>query len=689
MKWISVLPRTWQKYWFHPRPLLNLAFCRILFVLTQLIYLIGDNYYSTLTQSIKIPDNFYHPLPVLQILTLSFGSHYRPDLTVLILIFWLTLLTGLSSLIGWKTRISLFLFAYGNLFIQSYVYSFGQIHHSSSLMLIALAVFAFSPAGEVLSIDDWQKYIRARKQRASFDQQQSYFSSLFHRSSPLANWPLLLMQWMFAFTYLSAAFSKLKSGLEWMNGYTLQYYMMAVGGQWNKSEFAFWLSQHHHLAILFSWISVIWELTFFLVLIFPRLKWIYLPLGVGFHTGIYIVFGLNFFRMIVLYAVFIPWTTLLQKIFPILEHPKFQYYSRKLLIRRNSLKKLYGDQINREIIIPARTIDTSETLDMNIYSEAKKINLQGNTYTTPDAYVVNLHNVLYDPYYRILLSHTKQIITDSINISSAKSIFSWQHIYFSPVIELKGSFIIFRSSGTITNYYHTVLDNVPRLYLLTQSGFLRKNPIQLLMSSPPTQVEQFFLDRMLPDNVQITLLNSTQKLYKLESLIYASFLTRRLAAYLPQEYQQFLMASVAPKRPRKKQHRILISRVDTDRGSRRCILNEDSLFEQLKFYGFERYILENLSIEEQIELFYDAEFVIGSHGAGLSNLMYSQRIKVIELFPTQYVLTHYYYLCKSLGHSYRYWCGSMMKQSDRNRNFKVDVDQVLSLVKELDAIPKD
>lgn len=371
----------------------------------------------------------------------------------------------------------------------------------------------------------------------------------------------------------------------------------------------------------------------------------------------------------------------------IIEDQKFQYYSRKLLIRRTSLDRLYGNKLNKQLIIPARSVDTPEVLAMNIYPEAKTLNLQAENYVTPEGYAANLQNILYDPHYNILLSNTRQIITDSINTSVAKAIFSWQHIYFSQVIELAGTFSLFRAPGTKTNYYHTVLDHIPRLYLLTQSEFRQVKQVQLLLSSPPNKVEQFFLDRMLPDNVQITQVDSHQKLYKLESLIFTSFLTRRLAAYLPKEYQQFLLASLAPKRARKRQNRIFISRVETERGSRRCIVNEDILFEKLEQQGFERYTLENLSLEEQIELFYDAEFVIGSHGAGLTNIMYSSEIKVLELFPTQYVLTHYYYLSKSLGHQYRYWCGSMMKVSQRNKNFKVEVDEVLDIVKELDNFP--
>ena len=87
-----------------------------------------------------------------------------------------------------------------------------------------------------------------------------------------------------------------------------------------------------------------------------------------------------------------------------------------------------------------------------------------------------------------------------------------------------------------------------------------------------------------------------------------------------------------------------------------------------------------MNIEEQIELFYDAEFVVAPHGAGLSNIMFSRGIKVLELFPTPQVLPHYFYLSKSLGHEYKYWCGNKMF---KDSNFRVNISEIMKLVNNL------
>ncbi len=74
---------------------------------------------------------------------------------------------------------------------------------------------------------------------------------------------------------------------------------------------------------------------------------------------------------------------------------------------------------------------------------------------------------------------------------------------------------------------------------------------------------------------------------------------------------------------------VFISRQDTHRR----ITNEDNIFNALKNYGFERYELSKLSLEDQILLFNNAEIVIGEHGAGLVNIIFCKsNTRIIEIF---------------------------------------------------------
>ena len=124
--------------------------------------------------------------------------------------------------------------------------------------------------------------------------------------SVFARWPLRLMQWLIALTYLSAAYSKLRfGGLEWMNGYTMAYHFLGAGMREDR-EIAFFLATlPPWVHILPSVATVLLELTFFVAVLVPRTAWLYVLAGVCMHLSIYASMGIAFFQTILLYSVFI------------------------------------------------------------------------------------------------------------------------------------------------------------------------------------------------------------------------------------------------------------------------------------------------------------------------------------------------------------------------------------------------
>jgi predicted DCC family thiol-disulfide oxidoreductase YuxK/uncharacterized membrane protein YphA (DoxX/SURF4 family) len=294
----------WVAYWFRPAPIINLAICRIVLVGYQLFHL-SHSAMGPLIRLSELPDSLYRPLPILRFLTLPFGWNYRPSLDVLEAVYWITFVAGILAFVGLKTNFSLVVFAVGNVFLIAFIYSFLEWHHPEAVMMIALSILALCPSGGVLSIDD----IWRRRSNTSKNQRFDSFNIL-GEDSVFARWPLLLIQWMFVLIYLSAATSKLgTSGIDWMNGYTLQYYLFRDGIGRDK-PLGVWLAQYHILVMTLQWISIIFQSTFALVMIFPRLVWVYIPIGLGFHTVIYLAIGAPFFQWIFIYVVFISWAAL-------------------------------------------------------------------------------------------------------------------------------------------------------------------------------------------------------------------------------------------------------------------------------------------------------------------------------------------------------------------------------------------
>ena len=366
-------------------------------------------------------------------------------------------------------------------------------------------------------------------------------------------------------------------------------------------------------------------------------------------------------------------------------------YLHKFLMGSTTIEQLVEPaQLNIEIQ-PAE-ISTPEIMEMNILPKAKSI--QQDTYSVPAAYSTVLDNVLYSPIYNVLATRSRQIILDSINTKRSVRRFSVSNLYRRPTKKIAGVCSIFRTPSA--SYYHTLVESVPRLYLLDREEYKTIDTIQLLFPSPPNPVEAYYLEKMLPVNATVKVVDEDY-LYLTDRLIFPSFLTRRFAGYLPSQYLQYFQEKVLPNRPRNKKNRILISRSPDRRqvlekvsgvgryerehlGQGRYILNEEELFDGLKDYGFKQYTLESLSIPEQIELFYDAEYVIGAHGAGLTNILCCDRISILELFPSKFTLPHYYYLAKSLGHTHSYWCGN---EENFHAPFTVNVAEIIEGVRVL------
>lgn len=287
----------WQRYWFSPAPCLDLAVVRIVACALQLfMVLVFHGQYEAVLEHAALDDRYFEPLLIFNAFHLPFGWGFRPDAAILQAVFFLSIAAGVLSLIGLLTNVSLVVFAAASVYLQAFLYSFGDFHHPEAIMMVALSALALSPAGKVLSVDAW---LRRRSQPRDVP--------IYEVRSEFAGWPIKLLQWFFVLMYISAVWSKLSaSGLDWANGYTLQFYLAQDGLRWGSS-LGLWLSQFRTFILLSQVGVLLFQATFSLAVIFPKLRWIYVPAGLALHIGIFLTLRAAFFTWIALYAVFIPW----------------------------------------------------------------------------------------------------------------------------------------------------------------------------------------------------------------------------------------------------------------------------------------------------------------------------------------------------------------------------------------------
>lgn len=96
--------------------------------------------------------------------------------------------------------------------------------------------------------------------------------------------------------------------------------------------------------------------------------------------------------------------------------------------------------------------------------------------------------------------------------------------------------------------------------------------------------------------------------------------------------------------------RIFISRA---RATRRRLLNEEEIWQELEPHGFERVLMEDLSFEAQVELMSETAVLFSIHGAGLTNMMFCPAgTHVVEIADLSFPNPNFYAVAAALGHEY-------------------------------------
>lgn len=120
--------------------------------------------------------------------------------------------------------------------------------------------------------------------------------------------------------------------------------------------------------------------------------------------------------------------------------------------------------------------------------------------------------------------------------------------------------------------------------------------------------------------------------------------------------------------------------------NRRKLVNRQQVEQALTPYGFESVDLARLSFAEQLHLMQDAEIIIGTHGAGMTNTLFSNPKLVIELFPDNRFLrdTIYYYQLAAIRKLN--WHTVIVESKDDQQNVSIDsetVDTILELIRDM------
>ena len=208
-----------------------------------------------------------------------------------------------------------------------------------------------------------------------------------------------------------------------------------------------------------------------------------------------------------------------------------------------------------------------------------------------------------------------------------------------------GTCCIFIGSAGSFNYGHWLVDDLPRLkavYVLRAK--FPDLPIKILFSMLGDIIDvvrrdctEMYLSSM--SNYSIEFLDHRIP-YKINNLFYTSPVSMHPSMKSPAAIAWVASADAKHRQPGERGTRIFVTRRPPDS---RTLLNHQEIAGFLSSYGFRVVDLIGLSFAQQLEIFRDAEVVVGCMGAGMTNTILSTRpIIIVMLAPEGWIEPFYW-----------------------------------------------
>ncbi len=234
-----------------------------------------------------------------------------------------------------------------------------------------------------------------------------------------------------------------------------------------------------------------------------------------------------------------------------------------------------------------------------------------------------------------------------------------------PVLKV-GRCHVLHSYHARLNYWHWMVDLLPRFQMLHQAGFDSNDPeSRILIPGPSLPFQKETLAALgIPAE---RLIHSSNDLHiEAEELVVPahtnlSFNTDT-QTYRPEDLD-FVRRLVDPDWETRhggapvsgQGRRIFLSRAS----GRRHLRNEPAVVAALKPLGFELVRAENLSLKQQAELFYSASVIAGMHGGAFTNLIFCRPgTQVIEIHSPLWIKTFFWDLAENRQLRYSAYCES-------------------------------
>jgi len=220
--------------------------------------------------------------------------------------------------------------------------------------------------------------------------------------------------------------------------------------------------------------------------------------------------------------------------------------------------------------------------------------------------------------------------------------------------DVAGSMVVLATRGGSANYYHFLLDVLPRLAVLEEC-LPDLTPDAMYLPTATRYQREILALTGLDAGTPAIVETRKHRAVRAQTLLVPSLPNPDELApgWLVSWLRERLPAVDTADKPR----RIYVTR--GDRPNTRRLVTEPDLWPQLEAQGFTRIDPGAMSVRDQVDHFAAAEVIIGVHGAALTNLVFARPgVRVLELFAPAYLKHCFWSITQSIpGAEYRYLVG--------------------------------
>jgi len=191
--------------------------------------------------------------------------------------------------------------------------------------------------------------------------------------------------------------------------------------------------------------------------------------------------------------------------------------------------------------------------------------------------------------------------------------------------------VVLMGSRGSNNYYHWMLDILPKFAILENSGIKLPPGTRYVFLNVTSEFQKQTLTDFGLDDESIYTTSKNSCLIESPLLIIPK-LKNSMGLSMGQWLPRFMKKKYFSRNGLRRNKKILITR-DKKASHGRAVDNVDEFNDYFCDKGFERLSPEKLTVADQAEIFQRATHVVGLHGAGLTNIVFSPvGTKVYELY---------------------------------------------------------